>query len=156
MGPQVTSATPRVYLDSNVFIAAFERAGAHSDHAWWIMRAIEQGEIIGATSELTLAELLVKPLELGDAAMASGYEKMIEPGPGFEVSPVRRDILVTAAGIRAGRASVRLPDAIHVATAQALQCSFFVTDDRRLKVPDDITRLDVGPFTLDDIFKEQA
>jgi predicted nucleic acid-binding protein len=152
----VSSAPPRVYLDSNVFIAAFERTGAHSDHAWWIIHAIEQGEIVGATSEITLAEILVNPIERGATDLASGYDKMITSGPTFEVLPVRRDILVAAAEIRARRASIRLPDAVHMATARNLSCTYFVSDDQRLSVPDGIKLLDVNPFTLDDIFKEQA
>jgi predicted nucleic acid-binding protein len=65
-------AQPRVYLDANVFVAAFEHVGAYSDHAWWIIRAIETGEIAAGTSELTLAEVLVKPFEVGAPELANG------------------------------------------------------------------------------------
>jgi hypothetical protein len=64
-GIDVDRRQPRVYLDANVFVAAFEHVGARSDHAWWIMRAIERGEIAAGTSEITLAEVLVKPFEVG-------------------------------------------------------------------------------------------
>ena len=46
------SAT-RIYLDANVFIAAYESRGARSDHAWWILDAIEANEFLSVTSELT-------------------------------------------------------------------------------------------------------
>src|SRR5215470_10860652 len=151
MGPAVTNARPRVYLDANVFVAAFEHVGAHSDHAWWIMRAVEGGEIAAGTSEITLAELLVKPFEIGATDLAKGYESMIVSGSNFDVLPVRRDILVSAAALRARRTSIRLPDAVHIATAQALSCGFFISDDRRLSMPDGIRMLAVNPFTLDDI-----
>lgn len=147
----MTAGTPRVYLDSNVFVTAFENAGARSDHAWWIMLAIENGDIIGATSEISLAEILVKPIELGTAALVTAYEQTIAPGPNFEVMPVRREILVEATGIRARRSSIRLPDAVHIATARALSCRFFVSDDLRLQLPEDIKRISVSPFTLDNI-----
>jgi predicted nucleic acid-binding protein len=153
MGPPVTAALPRVYLDANVFITAFEQTGARSDHAWWILEAVEEGEIAGATSEISLAEVLVKPMERGATDLASAYDKMIATGPNFEVLPVRRDILTTAAGIRAGRPSVRLPDALHIASAMALGCTFFVTEDRRLRVPEGMKLLGVDPFTLDDVLK---
>jgi predicted nucleic acid-binding protein len=152
MGTAMNIAQPRVYLDANVFVAAFEHVGAHSDHAWWIIRAIENGEIAAGTSELTLAEVLVKPFEVGAVELANGYERMMVSGSNFEVLPVRRDILVGAAALRARRASTRLPDAIHIATAQALSCGFFISDDRRLPIPDGIRMLAVNPFTLDDIF----
>lgn len=148
----MTIAPPRVYLDSNVFVAAFENVGAHSDHAWWIFHAIEDGQIIGATSEMTLAEILVKPIELQATELAAGYEQMIVSAPGFEVLPVRRDILVSAAVIRANQRSIRLPDAIHIASARALSCGFFVSDDQRLPAFTGMRSLLVNPFTLDDVF----
>jgi predicted nucleic acid-binding protein len=152
MGAAMTNgAVPRVYLDANVFIAAFEHAGASSDHAWWLIRAIEDGEIFAATSELTLAEILVKPLERGQADLADGYGKMLVSGSHFEVMPVQRDILIEAASIRARRNAIRLPDALHVATAKALACGFFISNDRRLALPEGMRLLAVNPFTLDDI-----
>jgi predicted nucleic acid-binding protein len=151
MEQAMSEPLPRVYLDANVFIAAFEHVGAHSDHAWWIIRAIETGKVMAGTSEITLAEILVKPLERGDTDLADGYEKMIVPGPHFEVLPVRRDILRNAAVLRARRASVRLPDAIHIASAETLTCRFFVSDDRRLPLPEGMRKLAVDPFTLDDV-----
>jgi predicted nucleic acid-binding protein len=155
MGPAMTDAQHRVYLDANVFVAAFEHIGAHSDHAWWIIRAIESGEIAAGTSEITLAEVLVKPFEVGATDLADGYERMIVSGSNFEVLPVRRDILVGAAALRVRRTSTRLPDAVHIATAQALSCRFFISDDRRLPMPDGIRMLTVNPFTLDDIFESK-
>jgi predicted nucleic acid-binding protein len=155
MGPAMTDAQHRVYLDANVFVAAFEHIGAHSDHAWWIIRAIESGEIAAGTSEITLAEVLVKPFEVGATDLADGYERMIVSGSNFAVLPVRRDILVGAAALRARRTSTRLPDAVHIATAQALSCRFFISDDRRLPMPDGIRMLTVNPFTLDDIFESK-
>ena len=148
----MTPSPPLVYFDANVFIAAFESTGAHSDHAWWVIRAIEAGEIVARTSELTLAELLVKPLERGMQDLVEAYKAMIATGPNFEVRPVSRDILIEAAAVRAQRASVRLPDAVHIATARSASCGFFVSEDRRLPMPKNITLLPVNPFTLDDIF----
>ena len=145
---------PRVYFDSNVFIAAMENPGAHSDHAWWLILAIDEGRIAGVTSELTLAEVLVKPIELADETLVAAYERMISPAPQFEVLPVGRDVLRSAAHLRARRNSVRLPDAIHLATALAASCDFLVSDDRRLHATDGIKAFGVTPFTLDDILAE--
>jgi predicted nucleic acid-binding protein len=153
MGPPVTER--RVYLDSNVFIAAMENPGAHSDHAWWIINAIEESQIVGVTSEITLAEILVKPIELGDRDLAAAYEQMIMPGVNFEVLQVRREILIGAAQMRARRSSMRLPDAIHISTALASRCSHFVSDDQRLHSIESLKTLGVNPFTLDDILAYQ-
>jgi predicted nucleic acid-binding protein len=148
------SELPRVYLDSNVFITAMETPGAHSDHAWWIIDAIDDGTIAAVTSEITIAEVLVKPIQLGDSAIITAYEEMIAPSSYFEVLPVRRDILIGAAQLRARRSSIRLPDAIHLATAQASSCSYMVSDDQRLLAIDGLKLVAVTPFTLDDILAE--
>lgn len=145
----------RIYLDANILIAAFENPGAHSDHAWWILYAIEDSEISAVTSEMTLAEILVKPIELGDAELAKAYEDMVATTTGFEVLPVRRDILIEAARLRARYRSIKLPDAIHLATAMAAKCSHVVSDDRRLPPIEGIKVLNVDPFTVDDILTER-
>ncbi len=148
------SEPTRVYLNSNVFITAMETPGAHSDHAWWIIRAIEEGNIEGVTSEITIAEVLVKPIETGNAGFVEAYQQMIVPGANFQVLPIARDILVDAAELRARRKSVRLPDAIHIATALKSSCTYMVSDDQRLHSIERMKILGVTPFTLDDILTD--
>lgn len=150
----MTKPRPKVYIDANVFISAFEHLGAHSDHAWWIFHAIEDGEISGATSEMTLAEILVKPIQASANDLVTAYREMIVSTPGFDVLPVHRAILVGAAELRAHRPALKLPDAIHVATARATSCTYFVSDDRRMNVTDDLKLLPINPFTLDDILRK--
>ncbi|MEP9350858.1 PIN domain-containing protein [Xanthobacter sp. KR7-225] len=108
---------PRAYLDANVFIAALEHVGAHSDHAWWVLSAIEDGEVEGVTSEITLAEILVKPMERRDEGVITAYQSMISSVPGFMVPSVDRAILIDAARLRTTQRALKLPDAVHVATA---------------------------------------
>jgi predicted nucleic acid-binding protein len=55
------------------------------------------------------------------------------------------------ARLRARRSSIRLTDAVHIATAQALSCGFFVSRDRRLQTLEGIRMLADDPFPLDDI-----
>ena len=76
---------PRVYLDSNVFITAMETPGAHADHAWWIIQAVEDGKIAAVTSEITIAEVLVKPIQMGDRGFVEAYQEMIAPSPNLRM-----------------------------------------------------------------------
>ncbi|WP_347566102.1 PIN domain-containing protein [Scytonema sp. UIC 10036] len=46
--------------------------------------------------------------------------------------PVSRDILIEAAQLRAN-VNIKLPDAIHAATAILTQCSTFITNDQRFQ-----------------------
>src|SRR5439155_27387116 len=97
------------------------------------------------TSEMTLAEILVGPMKLGDIELATGYENLIASTENFEVLPIRRDVLIEAARLRSQRAS------IHIVSARALACSCIVSDDRRLAAVDGLKLLPVNPSTLDDI-----
>jgi predicted nucleic acid-binding protein len=154
MGAAV-SDPPLVYLDANVFVIAMENPGAQSDHAWWIMQAIDDGKIAAVTSEITLAEVLVKPIEVGNRELTATYEAMIVSTDRFEVIPVGRDILVGAARLRARRNSIRLPDAIHVATARAALCCCVVSNDLRLHSIDGVRAYEITPFTLDNILADR-
>lgn len=145
----------RVYLDANVFISAFETVGARSDHAWWILNAIDDGEMLGMTSELTLAEILVGPMQDGDDELARRYQSMISQGEGFEIAAVSRNILIEAAMLRTMRRSLRLPDAIHIASARLGGCQFVLSDDRRLSFAPGVQVVQLGPHSLDAIRSAQ-
>ncbi len=54
-----------VYLDSNVFIYAVEGFAERRPFVEGPFRQIDSGRIDAVTSELTLAEVLVKPFEAG-------------------------------------------------------------------------------------------
>lgn len=100
-------------------------------------------EISLVTSELSILEVLVKPLEgfidrpLLDEASDSRdqyewyNENLTAAGPLFQTLPVARGILLEAALIRAQTKSMKTPDAIHAATAFAAGCSHLITGDVR-------------------------
>jgi predicted nucleic acid-binding protein len=141
----------KVYLDTNVFIAAYESTGARSEHAFWILAAIEQGEIRGVTSELTLAELIPGPAEDGDDALVEAYKQLMNDGPNMEVRPVTRDMLIQSALLRVGRPGLKLPDAIHCATAMHAGCTAIITDDRRMPKNVGLRVVAFGPHALSDV-----
>lgn len=140
---------PLVYIDANLLISAMEGPGAVADHAWWILEAIERGDIRGCTSELTLAEVLVHPLRNDDESLARAYEQIVSPSDGFDVIPVARGLLIEAARLRARHHTLRLPDAVHLASAIAAEAEHFLTRDARLAAVSPIPVLDGGPHTLD-------
>lgn len=83
------------------------------------------------TSELSLAETLVWPIQNRDRAAQAAFAAEICNAPHLVVLPVSRAILLEAAVLRATRA-LELPDAIHAATAKTSRCSHFLTRDERL------------------------
>ena len=87
------------------------------------------------TSELTLAETLVKPFMDESEERQDAYKRVLLSSSGLTPAPVTRAVLVEAARLRALR-RFRLPDAIHVATALLTDCAAFISNDRRLNAVD--------------------
>lgn len=121
----------RVYLDTNVFIYAIEGYPEFVDELNEFFDSIDAGNLRAFTSELTLAEVLVRPLMDGNLEIQTAYQQALQSSEGLEVVPVSREVLIEAARWRAV-ANLRLPDAIHGATAILTGCETFLTNDRRL------------------------
>ncbi|MBA3447974.1 MAG: PIN domain-containing protein, partial [Pseudaminobacter sp.] len=91
-----------------------------------------------ATSEITLAELLVHPIRRGDTDRVVVYETTISPSAVLTVKSVDRAVLRDAGRLRAFHPTLRLPDAIHLSSALFLKSPIFLTADQKLLgwVPD--------------------
>ena len=122
----------RIYLDTNIFIYALEAYPAYVSTLTSLFAAIDEGTIKAVTSELTLAEVLIKPMMDDNAELQTVYKETLRSSEAFSVIPVNRQILIEAAKLRAESETLRLPDAIHLATARVHHCTFFLTNDKRL------------------------
>lgn len=125
------------YLDTNIFIYAIEGYPDFVDELSQLFDNIDSGNFKAFTSELTLAEVLVKPLMDGNLEIQAVYQQALQSSEVLEVVVVSRDVLIEAARLRAV-ANLRLPDAIHGATAILSGCETFLTNDRRLAALPDI------------------
>ena len=124
----------RVHRDTNIFIDAAEGLAAFTPALSGLFECMASGDIRASTSELTLAEALAKPLKAGREDIARLYEEMLAPSDWLSVLPIDRVILIAAARLRA-TLKLRLPDAIHVATAARAGCDLLLSNDKRMKVP---------------------
>ncbi|MBF2090300.1 MAG: type II toxin-antitoxin system VapC family toxin [Synechococcales cyanobacterium K44_A2020_017] len=122
----------RIYLDTNAWIYALEGYSVFRPELTQLFGQIQSGALRGVTSELTLAELLVKPYRDQDLAQQARYKKAIANRQNFFIVPILRDLLIDAAEVRANT-QLKLPDAIHAATALRTDCTTFITNDRQLK-----------------------
>lgn len=127
----------RIYLDTNAWIYALEGFSEFRAELTLLFEQMQAGALMGVTSELTLAELLVKPYRDEDEAQQARYKKAISNRKNFFIVPVLRDLLIDAAAVRAAT-QLKLPDAIHAATALRANCTTFLTNDRQLKKLTDI------------------
>lgn len=124
----------RIYLDTNIFIMAFERRDETSDRLAQLLAAGDaDAEPRFVTSELTLSELLVTPYRQNDDSLIDAYEGLILTNSWLEVLPIVPPTLRYAAVLRSQYGSLKLPDAIHLSTAIGANCSHILTDDRGIK-----------------------
>jgi predicted nucleic acid-binding protein len=130
----------KVDLDTNVFIYAIEAAAEHMAAVEALFGLLEDGAVSAVTSELTLAETLAKPFEVGRQDIAQVYEAMLTTSTWLLMVPIERLILIEAARLQA-KFKLRLPDAIHIARAIATDCRTVLSNDRRLRVPPSIKLL---------------
>ena len=91
-----------IYLDTNLFIYAVEGFQPEQAFVVELFDAIDRREIEAVTSEFSLAELLVKPIELGREDVVDAYLDLIQHSDRLTVVPVDRPILIEAARQRAG------------------------------------------------------
>jgi predicted nucleic acid-binding protein len=123
----------RVYLDTNVFIYALNGFPVYAPTLSQLFAAVESGDTSAATSELTLAEMLIVPFRHGNAVEEQRCRMILQPRSHLSLLPVSIDVLESMARLRAALPAMRTPDAIHIATAQLAKCDVFLTNDRRLK-----------------------
>ncbi len=124
----------RLYLDANVFIYAVEDFPIYSEICRKILGFIDASSISAVTSEISLAEVLVRPIQEDNSEAVRVYEDLLKGRPQFLVEPVTRALLRSSAQIRA-KSGCRLPDAIHIATASAWSSEILLTADKRMNAP---------------------
>ena len=85
-----------------------------------------RGEIALAVTTVTVAEVLTGPVRSGEEALAKRYRAALES---WQVVDLTVDIAESAARLR-GKYRLKLPDAIQLASALAINAYALVTHDR--------------------------
>ncbi len=127
----------RVYLDTNVFILAFESNAENFAHLRAFFEFLRRNEKIAVTSELTLAELLA-PSQQPWRNRHLFYQNLLIWSGIIELRPITRSILIETADLRR-RVRLKLPDAIHVVTSLQFGRRYFLSRDRDgRRLPDEM------------------
>jgi predicted nucleic acid-binding protein len=126
---------PRYYLDTNIVISVVEAAGRLAEMQIQFVSGVDGAAIEALTSELTFAECLVKPFANRNVMVVEAYLLFLNGRRNFPVLPIDWHILTVAARLRT-ELGVKLPDAIHIATAQSAACTVFLTNDRGIRLPE--------------------
>jgi predicted nucleic acid-binding protein len=135
----------RVYFDSNIFIYAFECETDTGHAARRAFLLAEEGKVEAITSQLTLAEVLPRPYRDRDAKLEAAYENVFAGRTGVEIQPTSVSVFRSAARLCA-ESGLRLPDAVHAATAASVGCHGLLTEDRSFRVPAGLSRLSLSDY----------
>ncbi|MDE0190670.1 MAG: type II toxin-antitoxin system VapC family toxin [Gammaproteobacteria bacterium] len=119
----------RIFWDTNLFVYLLEDKGELTERVVALReRMVERNDEL-LTSTLTLSEILVRPVEVGDETLARRYEQSITAAA--TVLSFDRAAAAAFAGIRRDR-SIAPPDAIQLACASVAGVDMFITNDLRL------------------------
>lgn len=77
MGIMDTFRGERIYLDTNIFIYALEAYPEYVSALTSLFAAIDEVKIKAVTSELTLAEVLIKPMMDNNADLQKVYKETL-------------------------------------------------------------------------------
>ncbi len=124
----------RVYIDSNVFIYLIDGDNDMRRRALTILQEFDQQNASLHTSHLTIAECTIAPIRDQRTEIVAAFHDLLEQSEIVELVAITRETVGQAA-ITAAHLRLKLPDAIHVATAEALQCDVFLTNDRGIRAP---------------------
>jgi predicted nucleic acid-binding protein len=118
-----------VFWDTNLFIYLWRDFGKLSGQVLALRnRMLTRGDEL-LTSAMTLGEILVKPIQSGDAKAVAYYQNLIATTA--TVIPFAEKAAIVYARLRADR-SLRAPDTIQLACAAAAGTDLFITNDARL------------------------
>lgn len=126
-----------------VFIYAVEEDAINGSSARKLLHRLQTCPGASLTSELSLAEVLAPNKERGklpDRLRAAYLEIMVWDGS-IALEPVTRSVLLETVDLRAV-AGMKLPDAIHLATAIHTDCRYMVTNDGGMRVPDGVIKVE--------------
>lgn len=115
-----------VALDSNVFIAALSAGEPHSVVAQQLVRDIAQGVHSAVASSIAFGEVLGVSDAAQELDLAAFFSSMVN----LVTVPADDAICLRAAELRRRHGSkLKLPDALHLATALGMKVDVFITND---------------------------
>jgi predicted nucleic acid-binding protein len=112
-----------------------------------IFEQIENGDIVGVTSVISLCEVLIYPLRNKDKKLLSRYREIMTQSPHFFTASINASIAEAAAKLRADY-NLRTPDALQIATALENGCDAFLCNDKGLKRVTELKILVLDELTL--------
>ena len=120
-----------VALDSNIFIYHFEDNQEFKLPVDLIYQGLIKTTIRAVTSVVSVIEALSYPMP---DVVVKEIEEAFKNTPNLQILDVNYEIAREAAKIRRKYRTLRLPDAVQVASARFARAQIFITNDKRIKI----------------------
>ena len=147
MGALALPSSGLVYLDASGLIYSMERVEPYRSLLEPMWQEAQDGTLTVVSSPVIVIEALVKPLRDGNAEIEAQYRELFASN-GLRLLDASYRVFEDAARLRADT-GLKIPDALHAATALRSGCALFITNDT------DFRRVEGLPtVVLDDIVQE--
>ena len=136
-------------VETAPFIYFVEKNTTYVDRMRAIFQHVNEGTIQVITSVITLTEVLVRPIQVGNQHYQQEYEEMLLNTEHIVTRSINPDIARQAAQMRATY-HLRTPDALQIATAVQTDCQAFLTNDFALRRVNEIPILVLDELEMDE------
>jgi len=112
------------------YIEAHPRYGPLVSH---IVAALQSGRLTAFSSVITLVEVLPKPIEAGNEALAKQFSDFLTDRENISMMEITSGIAQSAGSFRGRYSFLRTMDAIQIAASLEAEADLFITNDSKLK-----------------------
>lgn len=109
----------KIMIDTNVVIYFLEGNEVWGNFSKEVFSIIEKGVAEGFISVITVAEVLVKPMKLGNNLLIDKIIRFLDTFPNLRVVAIDQSIAMEAAKIRS-KTGLKMPDALIISSAKVL------------------------------------
>lgn len=126
----------KIFIDTAPFVYIIENSNDFADSTEnKISKFAQNSKFI--TSVITYAEFCVKPKKHNDKIVIEYFEKFLS-NINCDLKNIDLPISNITADLRAKYTTLKTPDAIQLATAIYFNCNIFLTNDKKLKIVEEI------------------
>jgi predicted nucleic acid-binding protein len=122
------SGLSRIFLDTAPVIYYVEKHPIYDSLVTVAFNEIDNGNLVGIASPITLAECLVHPYRLGLTQLQQDFTNLILNSRNVHFDSVDQQIAIKATELRA-QYNIGLLDAFQIAIALATNCDAILTND---------------------------
>ena len=116
----------KVAIDTNILIYVLQGHGEFGEAARLVLSSFDKSDLLA--SEAVFAEILCNSVFTGNETALKRAKRFLEESD-ITYIPTSRQVYLDAAKLRRLRPTIKLPDAIHLASAWSNQADVFVTND---------------------------